>query len=99
MQGNPEDKWLLNTGKIKLLLTVQGNTEDKWSLNTGKIKLVLTIKGNTEYMWSLNTGKIKLGMAMQGNFEDFEVTLYRLIYYETFYKKELNEGQIMQDIV
>jgi hypothetical protein len=40
MQGNLEDKWLLNTGKIKLVLTMQGNPEDKWSLNTGKIKLV-----------------------------------------------------------
>jgi len=38
MQGNPQDKWSLNTDKIKLVLTMQGNLEDKWSLNTGKIK-------------------------------------------------------------
>jgi len=43
MQGNLEDKWSHNTGKIKLVLTMQGNLEDKWPLNTGKIKLVLTM--------------------------------------------------------
>jgi hypothetical protein len=33
----------LNTGKIKLFLTMQWNLEHKWPLNTGNIKLVLTM--------------------------------------------------------